>query len=292
MAAEPVCLDHHPSKREPFKGNELVKNLISNLDSQNKRGKLVSVELSAASVSYLSGQFTCHIPYKIGLDPSPERLIEIGGLNESGGHSNGNDADVNAAAAASPRGGSAAASASVGLNLFGRRSKLVGPGESASVAANGLIEGEVDPFEFVSALLTLHNLLGNIQHLRLTGNHWPVRSPANDEGDTSTSLESAASSAKVLPVHQDPIVDMSLFPNVTILEVEAVPPEAIINIHKVYRKLRLLKLERFVSFLSVIFICDAKCRAATRTWHSLTRNGAALQICHLQLPRIIPRPRR
>jgi len=44
------------------------------------------------------------------------------------------------------------------------------------------------------------------------------------------------------------MVDMSLFPNVSILEVEAVPPEAILNLPLTFPKLRLLKFERACIF--------------------------------------------
>jgi hypothetical protein len=92
--------------------------------------------------------------------------------------------------------------------------------------------------QFVSALLTLHELLKSVQHLRLTGKQWPKR----DKDDIPSSSNSDRSTL-VGPIELDPIVDLSLFPNVSILEIEAVPPEAIRNFSTVFPKLRLLKFE-------------------------------------------------
>ena len=89
----------------------------------------------------------------------------------------------------------------------------------------------------MSALLTLHELLKSVQHLRLTGKHWPKR----DRDDTPSSAND--NSTPVAPTELDPIVDLSLFPNVSILEIEAVPPEALRNLSVVFPKLRLLKFE-------------------------------------------------
>ncbi|GMH67710.1 hypothetical protein TrRE_jg6905 [Triparma retinervis] len=245
------------NKTNKLKGAALVDKLISDLQDtrqSNNRNKLVSIQLSAVSISYLLRQFTAHIPYKIGVDPSQEQLIQIGGRNAPAKPSAGNDEGACAGdddefdITASNLGVSSSLTGGSSLNFFGRRTPSsssapitssrdhqAGPAESA---AHGLIEDEVDPLEFVSALLTLHELLKSVQHLRLTGKHWPKR----DRDDTPSSAND--NSTPVAPTELDPIVDLSLFPNVSILEIEAVPPEALRNLSVVFPKLRLLKFER------------------------------------------------
>eukprot|EP00520_Triparma_pacifica_P017339 CAMPEP_0118642780 /NCGR_PEP_ID=MMETSP0785-20121206/6017_1 /TAXON_ID=91992 /ORGANISM="Bolidomonas pacifica, Strain CCMP 1866" /LENGTH=1183 /DNA_ID=CAMNT_0006534353 /DNA_START=107 /DNA_END=3655 /DNA_ORIENTATION=- len=238
------------NKRKALSGAALVDKLIKDLRDtrqRNNRNKLISLQLTAVSVSYLLQQFTAHIPYKIGVDPSSERLIDIAGINPSSPPSTAatSAADEEFDLTVSNLGVSNSS-----LNFFGRRTRSSTSAATSSEltssvpvsykeeAAHGLIEEEVDPLEFVSALLTLHELLKSVQHFRLTGKYWPVR----ENHDTPSSASDP--STPVPPSVLDPIVDLSLFPNVSILEVEAVPPEAIINLAAVFPKLRLLKFEK------------------------------------------------
>jgi len=165
--------------RRSLKGAALVDKLISDLrDSRqsNNKGRLVSIELSAVSAAYILRQFTAHIPYKINLDPSQERLIEIGGINapcapspppavdvpdSPGATADAEEFDLTA----SNLGVSSSLASNSSLNFFGRRTKSSNPStdppaapSAKEAAAHGLIEEEVDPLEFVSALLTLQGV--------------------------------------------------------------------------------------------------------------------------------------
>ena len=118
------------------------------------------------------------------------------------------------------------------------------PPPSSSFSLSILFLIVQDPLEFVSALLTLHALLSEVQHLKINGRHWP-----------SPSLESLDdTSSTYAPPLQDPLVDLTIFSGVTILEIDCVPPERVTNLPKLSAELRLLKFSRCGIFdLSAIF---------------------------------------
>jgi hypothetical protein len=154
------------NKTNKLKGAVLVDKLISDLQDTRQaenRNKLVSIQLSAVSISYLLRQFTAHIPYKIGVDPSQEQLIQIGGINApalpspetgTGTEVDGDNDEFDITV--SNLGVSSSLTAGSSLNFFGRRTQSstsasistrdnqAGPAEPA---AHGLIEDEVDPLE-------------------------------------------------------------------------------------------------------------------------------------------------
>jgi hypothetical protein len=250
----PAAWSSHPPAGSALSGAPLVARLISLLSRPAPDG-LVSLELSAVSAAYVADQMTCHIPYKLGVDPSGERLFEIGGRNRGLSQAareqqDTPDASSNgpAAAASSPHPPSSPPAPS-SLNFFGSRSKSIPsplstkpnkankqPSPSrlpAAAAANGLIDEGVDPFEFVSALLTLHALFSKVDHLRVNGRHWPAPPPPPDDG-----------AKEYAPPASEPRVDLSLFSNVSVLEVDCVPPERVANLPSLAPRLRLLKFSR------------------------------------------------
>ncbi|GMI01885.1 hypothetical protein TrST_g10450 [Triparma strigata] len=188
------------SKSKPLRGASLVQKLILSLSSPPPPSTLLCLELSAVSISYLEDQFLAHIPYKLNVMPTEERLIEIAGLNDD----------------------KLSTEPPSKVNLFGKKAnKYV-----KEIPANGLIESDVDPLEFVTALLELYGLLVKVKHLRVTGRHWPQHNEEGEEGG------------------RDPTVDLSLFPELAILEIEGVPVENVRNLEGAKKKLRLMKIER------------------------------------------------
>jgi len=221
-------------------GPSLIQSLITVLSAPATPNQLCSLEISAVSASYIYSQFVAHIPFKLNIIPTEEQLFNIAGKNPD---------SVPAATAA------ATATAS-SINLFGKRSLSTPHSPSAQrraqrsaqrsaqhsaqsqkpleQAAHNLIDASVDPLEFVSALLTLFNLLSLVDHLKINGRHWPSPSPESLD-DTSEYLP---------PLPSSPTFSLSIFPKTSILEIDCVPPENVLDLPSLAPTLRLLKFSR------------------------------------------------
>jgi len=260
------------SSKDALTGSASISSMIKELQ---KNGRFL--EVSAISVDWIWDQMCLHIPYKIGIDPSDHVLPK---------HTNDDEDEQK------PK------PVKLFSPLSSRRSSS-SPAKPPTPAQQQLIEENIDPLEFLAALMTLHSLWGSVEHLKITGKGWP-KYPGEDNNDDKSSSSTPSkntpikkndgispkpSSKSITEITNTPngsavvndadendeeltfksiTVHLTLFPKVSILEIESVPPENLRSLESLLPQLRLLKFEK-----SCIF--DIKCVIPPKLdFHSMT----------------------